>query len=343
LRLIPARIRLTAQVFDKGDEADSFYLVINGRVSAHHQAQHQLAKRAQRAHHRHQHVCVASFGSGDVFGVPSLTAGTRGWRAITSAEASLMRVPRDVYESYRELFTRLFELSASDQTCIAAAEMPHDHMIDEHSAVLEGRLALMPCMLPLSSRRVSALSKRLSIRKVTSGEIIALEGFPARSFFISLDAELLTYRGLDPSVARAFKLSQGERIPSVHPHSIEGWVEMSLLLDPGMVSESGESKRVHAAVACDGTFTIDSRGPGGGGSGGDAGVSSVDDRGGKEECEKGEGRGTISGSQGDDDEGKSKKKEDDVAALTFRFSLRKDLRSVEVRIAPMHTNTELYT
>ena len=330
-------LEISSKVFDQGDEADSFYLVINGRVSAHHQAQDQLAKRASRAHQHHQHVCVASFGTGDVFGVPSLTAGTRGWRAITSAEASLMRVPKDVYERYREPFTRVFELSASDLTCIAAAEMPYDHMIDEHSAVLEGRLALTPSMLPLSWRRVSALSKRLSIRKVTSGEIIALEGFPARTFFISLDAQLLTYRGLDHSVALAFQLSQGDKLPSFQPHSIEDWVEILLLPGSDMISESGETKRVYAAVASDGTFTIDSRGPGGEGSGvGAAAVSRVDDHGGKEECQKGGARAASLESEGGDDDGKSKRKENDVPALTFRFSLRNDLRSVEVRAAPMH-------
>ena len=248
-----------------------------------------------------------------------------------------MRVPKDVYERYREPFTRVFELSASDLTCIAAAEMPYDHMIDEHSAVLEGRLALTPSMLPLSWRRVSALSKRLSIRKVTSGEIIALEGFPARTFFISLDAQLLTYRGLDHSVALAFQLSQGDKLPSFQPHSIEDWVEILLLPGSDMISESGETKRVYAAVASDGTFTIDSRGPGGEGSGvGAAAVSRVDDHGGKEECDKGGARAASLESEGGDDDGKSKRKENDVPALTFRFSLRNDLRSVEVRAAPMH-------
>lgn len=50
------------------------------------------------------------------------------------------------------LFTRAFEMSSSDETCIAAAEMPSEWMIDEHSAVLEGRLSLVPCLLTLSSR-----------------------------------------------------------------------------------------------------------------------------------------------------------------------------------------------
>lgn len=88
---------------------------------------------------------------------------------------------------------------------------------DKHEST-DGNVEILTKNAPLlPNRRISALCRRLYIRKVYSGQILALEGHPAQSLIVSIDAHLLTYRGLDASVAVAFELKAGRKLVPPSP------------------------------------------------------------------------------------------------------------------------------